>query len=106
MSPLALTKKLDPKTDFGYDFPGFFIFRKTEKLYITTFLSKTLDIPYGDDGKDVAGPGDDSDVDVAGDDGNGEGGGSGDDEDDYEMLEKHEPPPESDLSDLSESDVY
>ena len=27
------------------DFPGFFIFSKTEKLYITTFLSKTLDIP-------------------------------------------------------------
>ena len=47
MSPLALTKKLDPKTNFGYDFAEIFMFSKIEKLYITTFISKTLDIPNG-----------------------------------------------------------
>ena len=45
MSPLALTKKMDSKTDFGYDFAEIFLFMKIENVYINTFTGKTLDIP-------------------------------------------------------------
>ena len=38
VSTCSHKKKLDPKTNFGYDFAGIFIFSKIENIYITTFF--------------------------------------------------------------------